>query len=232
MDGKGLRGLVGGAFERRLLTGWTPHIEHPCFLNPRSIADDEKALAEFLHGAPVAVEIGFGRGLFLVDLARTFPHWRVVGLEVWRKGVLSALKRLDRAGVRNARVMLGDAREMLPLYVRPGALEALFLLFPDPWWKRKHHKRRMLSAELLGNFAKMLRPDGLFLVRSDVPMVLELTREAAVKTGVLCEVTSAGMELPQTDRERRCLEGGVPYGEACFRRRKAEPADALSSTGQ
>ncbi|MBM4354977.1 MAG: tRNA (guanosine(46)-N7)-methyltransferase TrmB, partial [Deltaproteobacteria bacterium] len=217
-DGKGLRGLVGGAFDRRLETGWTPRIEHPLFLNPRSSAEDAKALRAFLAEPPVAVEIGFGRGLFLVGLARSCPRWRVVGLEVRRKCVLSALTRLDREGLTNARVLLGDARELLPVYVNPGSLEALFLLFPDPWWKRKHHKRRLLSADLLAGLVGLLRPGGLFLVRSDVPMVLELTREAAAGTGFFREVPGAGFELPVTDRERRYLEREVPYGEACFRR--------------
>jgi tRNA (guanine-N7-)-methyltransferase len=185
----------------------------------------ETALAGFLSEAPVAMEIGFGKGLFLVGLARAYPEWHVVGLEVKRKLVMAALGRIEKAGVTNARILLGDARELLPRYVRPASLEALFLLFPDPWWKKKHYKRRMLSCEQLAEFAGRLRPGGLFLVRSDVPMVLDLTREAAADVPLLETVPSAGMELPITDRERRYLAQGVPYGEICFRRR-CEPVSA------
>ncbi len=222
MDGKRLRGLVGGAFDRRLETGWTPRIEHPFFLNPRLHEEHEKAFGEFLSAAPVALEIGFGKGLFLVGLARALPGWHVVGLEVKVKLVKAALGRIDKAGLSNARILLGDARELLPRYVRPDSLEALFLLFPDPWWKKKHFKRRMLSPEQLREFAGLLRPGGLFLVRSDVPMVLDLTREAACEVDLLEQVASPGMELPITDRERRYIAKEVPYGEVCYRRRIGE----------
>lgn len=103
----------------------------------------------FGRQAPVILEIGFGSGEALLELAERDPATNYLGIEVYRPGIGHLLLQLAARGIDNVRVIEGDAREVLAHCVSPGSLHAVYLLFPDPWPKKRHHKRRLLQAPFL-----------------------------------------------------------------------------------
>lgn len=215
-NGAALRkGLVGGSQEMRSQAGKNRGIEHPLVLDPIAQTSDEAALDRFIDEGPVLVEIGFGKGRFLVDLATGRPEHRLVGIEVRRKYCMITLNRLDRSGADNCRVIQGDARSLLSRFFPPESIDAMFILFPDPWWKKKHHKKRVLEEAFLPELAPLLKPGGLFLVRSDVPMVIELARELFNKLDGFSPMEPDD-GLPKSDRELSCERIGIPIEQVCY----------------
>ena len=215
-EDSGAKGLVGGHPGIRARTRRCSEVEHASFWSPLESSEHASALRDFSRCGPLAVEVGFGRGLFLGRFALQHSDWRCLGIEVKRKLVREALDRFDKWGVGNARLLLGDARALLPPFLEPGSIDALFILFPDPWWKKKHHKRRLLDATGLAPLAPLLKEGALVVVRSDVPVVLDLALEALPAIGCK-QVDGPGLELPVTDRERVCDRIGIPSQELCFR---------------
>ena len=107
----------------------------------------------FGRTAPVIVEIGFGMGKSLVEMAGAAPEKNFVGIEVHRPGVGACLSDAGEQGIENLRVMEHDAVEVLKNMIPDGSLARLQLFFPDPWHKKRHHKRRIVQAE----FAELVR---------------------------------------------------------------------------
>ncbi|MGA8262655.1 MAG: tRNA (guanosine(46)-N7)-methyltransferase TrmB [Arenicellales bacterium] len=114
----------------------------------------------FGRRAPVVCEIGFGDGRTLLEMARQDPARDFVGVEVYRPGVGALLLRLKECGVGNVRVALADAAEFLRDEVPPASLDELLILFPDPWPKRRHHKRRLIQPPFVEMAASRLVPGG------------------------------------------------------------------------
>ena len=103
----------------------------------------------YARRAPVWMEIGFGSGETLMQLASTRPELNLLGVEVHRPGIGHLLLGLDAQAITNVRVVEGNAVEVLSDGIVDGALERVLLLFPDPWPKRRHHKRRLLQPEFV-----------------------------------------------------------------------------------
>jgi tRNA (guanine-N7-)-methyltransferase len=164
----------------------------------------------------VAVEIGFGKGSFLTELARQHPDWQVLGVEVRKKYCYLTASKLARAGVQNARLLLGDARDLLPRFVGPGTIDLLFIMFPDPWWKRRHFKKRILEPRFLADLAPLMRPGAELVVRSDVALVIDLARQAAAESGRFRECPGPAPALPDTDRERACRKREIAVSQIRF----------------
>lgn len=101
--------------------------------------------AVFGRKAPVACEIGFGDGGALLSMARDDPETDFVGVEVYRPGVGALLLGLEKAGLRNVRVAMTDAVDFLRDCVATESLDRLLIFFPDPWPKKRHHKRRLIQ---------------------------------------------------------------------------------------
>jgi tRNA (guanine-N7-)-methyltransferase len=123
--------------------------------------------ALFGNDRPVWLEIGFGNGEGLAALAARHPDRNYLGVEVHRPGVGHLLLRLEALGLGNVRVLRHDAVEVLSHAVAPAALAGSLLLFPDPWHKRRHHKRRILQASFVDLLARAIRPGGLFHAATD-----------------------------------------------------------------
>ncbi len=117
--------------------------------------------------APVVLEIGFGNGDSLAEMAEQDPGRNWLGIEVHRPGVGHLLLEIERRAIPNLRVIRHDAVEVLARGIPPASLDAVQLFFPDPWPKRRHHKRRILSAELVTLLARTLRPGGVFHAATD-----------------------------------------------------------------
>lgn len=124
-------------------------------------------VALFGRDAPVHVEIGFGNGAALAAMAAANPQNNYLGIEVHRPGVGMLLRRLEMDGIANVRVACTGAKEFLEQRISEGSLSAVYIFFPDPWHKKRHHKRRLVQAEFVELLAQKLKPGGLLHLATD-----------------------------------------------------------------
>ncbi|WP_456476391.1 tRNA (guanosine(46)-N7)-methyltransferase TrmB [Oceanithermus sp.] len=174
---------------------------------------------EALYGrtGPWVLEIGFGDGRFLVELARLHPEWNLLGAEVAPASVSRALRRLKREGVAQARLFRGDARFLLRNLVGPRALERVYVNFPDPWPKKKHAERRLLQVPFFRLLSTRLAAGGALLLTTDHPEYYEFATAEARASG-LFEVRP-GPPPPETLRTkyaRKWLDQSRPIFHAAF----------------
>lgn len=125
---------------------------------------DPRALAP--EASEVWLEIGFGGGEHMAAQAARRPDVLILGAEPFQNGVASALRHIDEQGLKNVRVKDGDARELLS-HLPDGCLDRVFILFPDPWPKARHHKRRLVQADVAAELARVLKPGGRLRFASD-----------------------------------------------------------------
>jgi len=123
--------------------------------------------AVFGRRAPRVLEIGFGNGDTLVELASQRPEADFIGVEVHPPGIGHCLLEVETRGLANVRVVAHDAVETLAQMVAPGALDEVLLYFPDPWPKKRHHKRRIVQPAFAGLVADRLKPGGRFKLATD-----------------------------------------------------------------
>lgn len=116
---------------------------------------------------PTVLEIGFGNGQLLADVAREYPETGFLGIEVHRPGVGHLLLQIERYGLDNIRIWNHDAVEILEQCIGPDSLDAVWLFFPDPWPKKKHHKRRIINRRFLDLVADRLRNNGILHIATD-----------------------------------------------------------------
>ncbi len=124
-------------------------------------------VALFGNGQPVWLEIGFGNGETLATLAARHPERNFLGVEVHGPGVGHLLLACERLGLTNLRLLRHDAVDLLDSGLPPASLAGVYLLFPDPWPKQRHHKRRILNPAFLAKLARVLRPGGTFHAATD-----------------------------------------------------------------
>ncbi len=122
----------------------------------------------FGNDAPVDLEVGSGKGLFLANAAAARPSRNFLGIEIARKYAYQAAKRLAKRELTNARMYPGDARDFLARFVLPSSLAAVHIYFPDPWWKTRHRKRRVFCEPFVVDVARALQPQGDFHFATDV----------------------------------------------------------------
>ena len=141
-----------------LLDSLAPRIEIPAGpLDPRGIKPE---------ASEIWLEIGFGGGEHMAGQAARRPDLLILGVEPFLNGVASALRHIDEAGLDNVRVRQGDAREVLA-DLAPASLDRIFILFPDPWPKTRHHKRRLVQTETLASMARALKAGGRLRLVTD-----------------------------------------------------------------
>jgi tRNA (guanine-N7-)-methyltransferase len=115
----------------------------------------------------VWLEIGFGGGEHLIFQAKAHPDVGIIGCEPFEDGVIKLLNAIEEDGLTNVRVHADDARPLLRL-LPAASLARIFILFPDPWPKRRHHKRRIVAPATLAEIARVLRPGGELRIGTDV----------------------------------------------------------------
>lgn len=121
----------------------------------------------FGRRAPCIVEIGFGMGDTLIEMARGHPDTDYLGIEVYRPGIGSVLRRLAADDMQNVRVIAGDALEILRDALADGSLDGIQVFFPDPWPKKRHHKRRLIQPDSVALLARKLKPGGVLHLATD-----------------------------------------------------------------
>jgi tRNA (guanine-N7-)-methyltransferase len=133
---------------------------------------------------PVWLEIGFGGGEHMAAQAARAPEVRILGAEPFVNGVASAVRHVEEQGLTaNVRIHHGDARE-LALALPDACIERVFILFPDPWPKTRHHKRRIVQPELLAELARVMQPGGRLRFATDWADYADWTLERVLKSGL------------------------------------------------
>jgi tRNA (guanine-N7-)-methyltransferase len=171
----------------------------------------------------VELEIGPGRGWFMIERLQVEPGVGLVGLEIRRKWASIVDERLRRRGLGGrGRVFAEDARRALPR-IADASLTVVYVHFPDPWWKKRHFKRLVVSDELLVEVARVLKPGGELFVQTDVAERAGTYQQVVDRTGRF-ETGPEGACVAQnpygarSPRERRAVEDGLPVYRLLYRR--------------
>jgi tRNA (guanine-N7-)-methyltransferase len=180
---------------------------------PRLPDGDAVDLRTLVRGDWIELEIGPGRGWFLVERAAAEPRAGLVGLEVRRKWAAIVDARLGKRGLgTQARVFAEDARLALPRVAPAGSVRRIFVHFPDPWWKKRHQKRLVVQSDFVGQAARLLEVGGELFVQTDVS-----ERADAYETGVGLDARLR----PSGDEEGSPRLADNPYGARSPRERRA-----------
>jgi tRNA (guanine-N7-)-methyltransferase len=118
------------------------------------------------EASEVWLEIGFGGGEHMAAQAALRPNVLILGAEPFLNGAASALRHLNDGGIESVRLHIGDARDLLAV-LPDQSLERIFILFPDPWPKARHHKRRLIQTETVRELTRTLKPDGVLRFATD-----------------------------------------------------------------
>ncbi|WP_020558095.1 tRNA (guanosine(46)-N7)-methyltransferase TrmB [Thiofilum flexile] len=146
--------------EQAIETGWST-----LGIDEGTSTLDYQAL--FQRTAPVVFEIGFGNGETLAQMAKAMPEYNFIGVEVHTPGVGHLLHLLQRDQLNNVRVINTDAVEILKQRIAPQSLERVQIFFPDPWHKKRHHKRRIIQTEFVELLVSRLTTNGLIHLATD-----------------------------------------------------------------
>jgi tRNA (guanine-N7-)-methyltransferase len=121
----------------------------------------------FARDTAVILEIGFGSGQSLLQVAKANPECNFIGIETYQPGIGSLLLGMQIQEISNIRIYYADAVEVLHACIAPASLDGLQIFFPDPWPKRRHHKRRLIQPEFVEMVIKKLKQDGIFHLATD-----------------------------------------------------------------
>ncbi|HMM54834.1 MAG TPA: tRNA (guanosine(46)-N7)-methyltransferase TrmB [Candidatus Desulfobacillus sp.] len=181
--------------------------------------------AAFGRGAPKIVEIGFGMGETTASIAAAHPENDYLGIEVHTPGVGSLLKQIGERGLGNLRVIQHDAVEVLRDMIPPASLDGAHVFFPDPWPKKRHHKRRLVQPGFVALLASRLKPGACLHLATDWQEYAEQML-AVLGAEPQLENTAAGFsprpgQRPQTKFEARGLKLGHGVWDMVFRKRPA-----------
>lgn len=181
-------------------------------LRPRGITRAENPAREvidpatiFGNDAPIWLEVGFGGGEHLVHMAASHPQVNIIGAEPFINGVAMLLGKIRAADVTNLAVHPGDARDLMDV-LPEGCIAKAFLNYPDPWPKRRHHRRRFVTAEHLVPLARVMAPGAELRVATDIPGYVEHTREAIAAVPELFETVARDTAAPWSDWHRTRYE--------------------------
>ena len=173
----------------------------------------------FGRKAPLVLEIGSGMGETTAAIAQARPDVDFIAVEVHGPGVGSLLNRIESEKLSNLKIVRHDAVEVLERMIPDGALAAIHLFFPDPWPKKRHHKRRLVQPEFAALAARKLAPGGTLHAATDWPDYAEHMVAAFSKDPQLEAASRGYVERPATKFETRGKRLGHPIRDLYFRRR-------------
>jgi tRNA (guanine-N7-)-methyltransferase len=180
--------------------------------------------AVFGNTRPVEIEVGFGKGLFLLTASEANPLTNYFGIEIVRKYVLFTANRLAKRNRTNVRLACADVRVFLHDRVSDASVQRVHVYFPDPWWKKRHHKRRVFTPEFADRCAHVLCPGGELLVATDVEDYAVMVRETVAGVALLRPLPPPSESDPRHDMdyltnfERRFRKEGKSIHRLSYRR--------------
>ena len=198
--------------QQRALTELFPKYGLPFAPNPL----DAKTV--FGRTAPLVLEIGSGMGETTAEIAHAHPETDFVAIEVHSPGVGSLLRKIEALELKNLRVIRHDAVEVLERMIPDGALAGIHLFFPDPWPKKRHHKRRLVQPAFAALAARKLAPGGYLHAATDWPEYATQI-EAVLSAEPLLEPSTRVRTRPPTKFERRGANLGHEVRDLQFCRR-------------
>lgn len=171
----------------------------------------------WLDGRKLWLEIGFGGGEHMVHQAASNPDVAIIGCEPYINGVAMLLRKITKAGVQNVRIHPGDVRDLFDV-LPVGSVEKAFLLYPDPWPKKRHHRRRAVTPEYLQPLAKVMRAGAELRIATDIKDYVRQSMEEVPRAGFSWTAQMASdwrepwADWISTRYEQKALrEGRVPH---------------------
>jgi len=163
----------------------------------------------FGNGQPVEIEIGIGKGRYLLAAAGVRPETNFVGVEWAAKYLRIALERGRKRRLGNLRLVRADAREFVEFFVPAASVRAFHVYFPDPWPKKRHHKRRLINPAFLAEVARTLEPGGLLWLATDHEEYFAAMQEALAADPRFRDTAALWGEV-KTNYEEKYLRAGKP----------------------
>ena len=180
---------------------------------------------------PLHLDIGCGKGHFLMAMATAVPEWNFLGLEIREPLVTTALQHRDAAGDRNLHFIFCNANTALRSLLAPWPgcpLRQVSIQFPDPWFKKRHQKRRVVQPELVTTLADFLPEAGRVVLQSDVEAVAQEMCDRFAESPAFCRTAEQWLPASpfpaQTEREIMTLEKALPIYRAIFTRTTLHPS--------
>ena len=174
--------------------------------------------------APRILEIGFGMGESTADIASRHPGNDYLGIEVHAPGVGSLLRRVAALGLSNVRVIQHDAAEVLEHMIAPGSLDGVHIFFPDPWPKKRHHKRRLIQPPFIALLVSRMKAGAYVHVATDwedyANQILEVLSAEPLLVNTADGFAPRPAWRPQTKFESRGLRLGHRVWDVLFRRKE------------
>ena len=209
----------GSRFTPRQAAGWAAHQAEWVIPDEAVDRPDFDLTGWFGRQAPLVVEIGSGVGEATAVLAAGRPDANVLAVEVWRPGVADALWRVAEAGAANVRFCSVDAVWSLRHLLGPESIRELWTFFPDPWHKKKHHKRRLVTPENATVATSRLEVGGVWRLATDWGDYAEQMVEVLdAVPGLEGGVVERWAERPVTRFERKGVEAGRAITDLAYRR--------------
>ena len=231
---------LDGRLNQRHQAAWDRYAEDLVIDVPRDVARTSVAPGfrldaerEFGRAAPLVVEVGAGAGDAVVHAARSCPGTDFLAVEVYRPGVAQTLAKVGAQGLTNVRLVQADAVDVLSTMLARASVAEVWVFFPDPWHKSRHHKRRLVTAELAALVGGALVPGGWWRLATDWAGYARQMRDVGEAAPgftnpyagrLACEDDPVGGYAPRFDGrvmtrfERKGLAVGRPVFDLCFRR--------------
>lgn len=177
----------------------------------------------FGREAPKILEVGFGMGETTTSIAQSHPQQDFLGIEVHTPGVGSLLRQIQELGLNNLRLIQHDAVEVLQQMIADASLDGVHIFFPDPWPKKRHHKRRLIQADFVALLVNKLKPGGYLHMATDwqeyAEWVLEILRAEPRLANTVEDYAPRPDYRPLTKFERRGLKLGHGVWDLIFVRK-------------
>ena len=176
----------------------------------------------FNRSGKLALEIGFNRGVFLEELAKREPTVNVLGIEIQRRFCwrLANLLAESEESPTNIRLLWADAKLVTTALLKPNSVSDIYINFPDPWWKKRHHKRRLVDTSYAAELVQILAPGGEVWVKSDVKDIADEIY-ASLETQLALEPSGPYLasDKPFTHREGKCVAQDMDIHRFRFKKR-------------
>lgn len=187
--------------------------------------------ALFGNNHPLILEIGFGRGVFLYHLARTYPDHNVIGLEISNKSLTSAERTVERLPITNIRIIQSSAETALHHLFTPATLSQVHINFPDPWFKIRHRGRRLMQRDTLNALVNRMKPGATLYLATDILDYAQMSSELLAATPELDNMLDIPWANSMAGRVTTKYEAAAQRaGRACYYfayRRNNQPAPAI-----